>query len=96
MYAYSSVAGAVVQKISAFAWDPDFICSTNQSQNTLTDEITSDGARPIISKCSFHSSANRSVVVIGYNLLGETQGFTVGRGQSCFLFYNGNNPHNIE
>jgi hypothetical protein len=63
--------------VVAFAWDPGFTCSTKQHTSPIKTQINADAGRPIIAHCSFHSSANRSVVVIGYNLLRETQGFTV-------------------
>ncbi|CAG2249031.1 unnamed protein product [Mytilus edulis] len=72
-----SATGAAVQKVMAFAYDPEFTCTTKSQTVPLVEEISTDSGRPIISNCSFHSSANRSVVVIGYNLDGETQGFQV-------------------
>lgn len=72
-----SATGAAVQKVMAFAYDPEFTCTTKSQTVPLVEEIQTDSGRPIISNCSFHSSANRSVVVIGYNLDGETQGFQV-------------------
>lgn len=70
-------AGASTQKIVSQAWDPSFTCRTKNQTTPLRNQIEADKSRPIISHCSFHSSSNRSVVVIGYNLDGETQGFTV-------------------
>ncbi|XP_045196918.2 uncharacterized protein LOC123551787 [Mercenaria mercenaria] len=70
-------AGSSVQKAIAFAWDPGFTCRTKARPTSLRNQIDTDAGRPIISHCSFHSSFNRSVVVIGYNLMGETQGFTI-------------------
>ncbi|XP_052809288.1 uncharacterized protein LOC128237744 [Mya arenaria] len=70
-------AGTAVQKIVSLAWDPSFTCTTKDHPYPLRSQIVSDMGRPIISRCFFHSSFNRSVVVIGYNLEGETQGFTV-------------------
>ncbi|OWF50948.1 uncharacterized protein LOC110449847 [Mizuhopecten yessoensis] len=71
-------AGAVfVQKVSVSAWNPDFTCIPKNSSSTLAQQVYNDAGRPIIANCSFHSQYNRSVVVIGFNLLGETQGFTV-------------------
>lgn len=72
-----SVAGARVQKIISFAWDADYTCTTQQYPTRLTDEILSDLQRPIIANCSFHSYQNLSVVLLGFNLEGETQAFTV-------------------
>ncbi|CAC5369975.1 unnamed protein product [Mytilus coruscus] len=72
-----SATGAAVQKVMAFAYDPEFTCTTKSQTAPLVEEISTDSGRPIISNCSFHSSANKSVVVIGYNLEGETQGFQV-------------------
>ncbi|KAL5009525.1 hypothetical protein ScPMuIL_011830 [Solemya velum] len=70
----SSAAG---QKVVSFAWDPGFTCTSASENRTLADEIRGDLQRPILANCSFHSSDNRSVVVLGYKLQGETQGFTV-------------------
>lgn len=70
-------AGSAVQKVVAFAWDPSLTCNTRQHTSPVKNQIHADSSRPIISQCFFHSSSNRSVVVIGYNLLQETQGFTV-------------------
>ena len=66
-----------VQRVAGLAWDPCFTCRTEQHASPLAYQIKNDMNRPIIAKCFFHSSSNRSVVVIGYNLEGETQGFTV-------------------
>ncbi|XP_033741122.1 uncharacterized protein LOC117327965 [Pecten maximus] len=71
-------AGAVfVQKVAVSTWDPYFTCTPKNSSSTLAQQVYNDAGRPIITHCSFHSQYNRSVVVIGFNLLGETQGFTV-------------------
>ncbi|XP_060067521.1 uncharacterized protein LOC132547737 [Ylistrum balloti] len=71
-------AGAVfVQKVSVSSWDPNFTCMPKNSSSTLAQQVYNDAGRPIITRCSFHSQYNRSVVVIGFNLLGETQGFSV-------------------
>ncbi|KAJ8315524.1 hypothetical protein KUTeg_007674 [Tegillarca granosa] len=70
-------AGTTSQKIVSFAWDPDFTCTTEAHNGSLAVQIRSDSDRPIIADCFFHSPSNKSVVVIGYNLEGETQGFTV-------------------
>ena len=72
-----TAASSNVQKVASFAWDPCFTCKTATYVTPLALQIKNDMNRPIIARCSFHSSANRSVVVIGYNLEGETQGFTV-------------------
>ena len=66
-----------VQKVASLAWDPCFTCRTAQHASPLAYQIKQDMNRPVIAKCFFHSNFNRSVVVIGYNLEGETQGFTV-------------------
>jgi hypothetical protein len=70
-------AGTSAQKIVASAWDPSFTCRTQSHGTPLINQINADEGRPIIAHCSFHSSFNRSVVVIGFNLAAETQGFTV-------------------
>ncbi|XP_045206607.2 uncharacterized protein LOC123558822 [Mercenaria mercenaria] len=70
-------AGSSVQKVVAFAWDPSFTCKTKAHHTPLRNLIVADSERPIIAHCSFHSSFNRSVVVMGYNLMRETQGFTI-------------------
>lgn len=72
-----SVAGAKVQKIISFAWDADYTCKTRQYQQSLNEEILQDLGRPIVANCSFHSYQNLSLVLLGYNLEGETQAFTV-------------------
>ncbi|XP_071113546.1 uncharacterized protein [Haliotis cracherodii] len=72
-----TAAGASPKKIISFAWDSDFTCTTEQYKSSLEAEIRHDSSRPIIANCSFHSKNNLSVVVIGYNLEGETQGFVV-------------------
>lgn len=72
-----TVAGADVQKIISFAWDSDYLCVTRKYNESLAAQIMADKGRPIISNCSFHSAYNLSVVVLGYNLNGETQSFTV-------------------
>ena len=66
-----------VQKVASLAFDPGFTCRTNKHPSPLVFQIKQDKTRPIIAKCFFHSNFNRSVVVIGYNLEAETQGFTV-------------------
>ncbi|KAL3881306.1 hypothetical protein ACJMK2_027759 [Sinanodonta woodiana] len=72
-----NAAGAAISKVAAFAWDPGFTCGTKGDKSNLASEIMNNINNPMISHCAFHSSFNRSVVVIGYNLEGETQGFTV-------------------
>ena len=72
-----TAAGAAVQKVMAFAYDPEFTCTTKSDKSPLFEEIIRDFGKPIISNCSFHSSFNRSVVLIGYNFDGLTQAFTV-------------------
>ncbi|KAH9508215.1 hypothetical protein Btru_055040 [Bulinus truncatus] len=72
-----SVAGAMVQKIISFAWDSDYICKTEKYDTSLNEEIMQDLQRPIIANCSFRSYQNLSVVILGFNLDGETQAFTV-------------------
>ncbi|KAK3577440.1 hypothetical protein CHS0354_032291 [Potamilus streckersoni] len=72
-----NAAGAAISKVTAFAWDPGFTCGTKRDKSNLAIEIINNINNPIISHCSFHSSFNRSVVVIGYNLEGETQGFMI-------------------
>ncbi|KAK3097383.1 hypothetical protein FSP39_009155 [Pinctada imbricata] len=66
---------AKVQGAVAFSWDPDFTCTTKTHRNSLAEEIKTDAGRPIIADCFLHSPENRSVVVLGYGLTGETQGF---------------------
>nr|KAG5704981.1 hypothetical protein BaRGS_022823 [Batillaria attramentaria] len=70
-----TAASVRVQKVISFAWDPDYTCSTNQYRTSLAQDIRAQFGRPMIASCSFHSPANRSVVVIGYNLEGMQQGF---------------------
>ena len=69
--------GVFGEKVTAFAWDPCFTCKTNNISTSLSNQVKGDMNRPIIASCSFHSAFNRSVVVIGYNLLAETQAFKV-------------------
>ncbi|XP_013395100.1 uncharacterized protein LOC106162369 [Lingula anatina] len=78
-----AAGGVSVQKIAAIAWDSLFTC-TNQG-SSLAQQISDDNERPILSYCNFHSNWNQSVVVIGFNLLAETQGF-----QLYYLDYNDN------
>ncbi|XP_069126924.1 uncharacterized protein [Argopecten irradians] len=71
-------AGAVyVQKVAVSDWDPYFTCIPKNTSSTLAQQVYHDAGRPIITHCSFHNQYNRSVVVIGFNLLGLTQGFNV-------------------
>lgn len=65
-----TVAGGKVQKVISFAWDSDFTCTTRQYNSSLAAQIRADASRPILVNCSFHSPANRSIVVIGHGLLG--------------------------
>ncbi|XP_064618051.1 uncharacterized protein LOC135482131 [Liolophura sinensis] len=87
-----TVAGADVQKIISFSWDADYLCVTRKYNKSLASEIIADKERPIISNCSFHSPYNLSVVVLGYNLDGETQSFkikwtdTSGRNRTDTLY----------
>ena len=69
--------GTTVQKVVSSAWDPSFTCTTMNHSSALTNQIVADTKRPIIAHCGFHSRFNRSVVVIGYDLEQETQGFMV-------------------
>ncbi|KAK7494594.1 hypothetical protein BaRGS_00014247 [Batillaria attramentaria] len=86
-----AAASVRVQKVISFAWDPDYTCSTNQYRTSLAQDIRAQSGRPMIASCSFHSPANRSVVVIGYNLEGMQQGFEVnwpsgGKRQKSSLY----------
>ena len=72
-----TAAGSRPQKIITFAWDSDYICTTKKYHGTLAGEIRRDNNRPIISECRWHNANNMSVVVLGYNLLAETQAFEV-------------------
>lgn len=69
--------GFTVHKVVCFSWDPFFTCTTKRSKTTLFDAILNDYGRPMMLDCRFHSSANRSVVILGINLLALQQGFTV-------------------
>ena len=70
-------AGFTVHKVVAFSWDPYFTCTTKNIRSSLADAILNDDDRPLMVDCRFHSSANRSVVILGINLLALQQGFTV-------------------
>lgn len=70
-------AGFTVHKVVAFSWDPYFTCTTRKSNNSLAEAIQNDHGRPIMVDCRFHSSFNRSVVILGINLLALQQGFNV-------------------
>lgn len=74
---------AVVRKVVAFSWDPDFTCTTHKHNITLSEQIVQDAKRSIIFECRFHSSQNRSVVTIGINLMGS--GFHVSTTQQNYL-----------
>ncbi|XP_076466898.1 uncharacterized protein LOC143298095 isoform X2 [Babylonia areolata] len=80
-----SAASVRVQKVAAMAWDPDLTCTTRRyPAASLAAQIRTSARNPLIAGCSFHSPANRSVVVIGYNLEGMGQSFEVNwpaRGQ---------------
>jgi len=70
--------GAMVQKVTAFAWDPLFTCK--EEGRSLAEQIKIDYHRPIISECRFHSPSNQSIVVIGFNIDGPlTEPFQVSR-----------------
>lgn len=62
---------AHVRKVIAFSWDPDFTCTTQKHNHTLSEQIVLDAMRPVIVECRFHSSQNRSVVAIGINTMGS-------------------------
>lgn len=72
-----TVASARVQKVISFAWDSDYTCTTQQYKSSLAADIRATFGQPIIANCSFHSPANKSIVVIGYNLLGIQQAYQV-------------------
>lgn len=63
-----SDVGALVRKVTAFAWDPLFTCRNSSSNESLADEIQRAYATPIISDCRFHSEQNQSIVVMGFNI----------------------------
>ena len=77
-------AGATAKKVISFAWDSNFVCTTNQHKYSLASEIISNYKQPIISNCSFHNSLNLSVVIIGYSLAGMYDEFTVRSVTSIF------------
>ncbi|XP_070188813.1 uncharacterized protein [Littorina saxatilis] len=62
------VASVRVQKVISFAWDSDFTCTTKQYKSSLAAQIRATYGKPIVVHCSFHSPANWSIVVKGYNL----------------------------
>ncbi|XP_070188815.1 uncharacterized protein [Littorina saxatilis] len=62
------VASVQVQKVISFAWDSDFTCTTKQYKSSLAAQIRATYGKPIVVDCSFHSPANWSIVVKGYNL----------------------------
>ena len=69
--------GAMVSKVTAFAWDPLFTCS-QKGRASLSQQIQQDWQRPIISECGFHSPQNLSIVVKGFHIDGPlTQPFQV-------------------
>ncbi|XP_041350900.1 uncharacterized protein LOC121369889 [Gigantopelta aegis] len=70
-------AGSTAKKVISFAWDSDFVCTTNQHKYSLASEIIDNYNQPIISNCSFHNSFNLSVVIIGYSLVGMYDQFTI-------------------
>ena len=72
-----TVASAKVQKVISFAWDSDYTCTTRRYKVSLAAAIRAEADRPMIANCSYHSPANKSIVVIGYNLQGLQQGFQV-------------------
>ena len=72
-----NVAGAQPEKIISFAWDSDFTCTSKENSWSLAQDILQDGNRPIIADCGWNSPQDKTAVVIGYNLLGLTQAFTV-------------------
>ncbi|KAL8611492.1 hypothetical protein ACOMHN_014547 [Nucella lapillus] len=57
------VASARIQKVIAFAWDADFTCTTRDYPVSLATQIRTQDTRPLIAACSFHSPANRSIVI---------------------------------
>lgn len=65
--AIAAVSSTAVNRISAFAWDPLFICKEGGDMS-LVEEILANPGQPIISECRLHSQTNRSIVLIGYNL----------------------------
>ena len=79
---------ANVQKVITFAWDADYTCVTHQYPRPLAAEVLEDGraGKPIIANCSWHSPYNMSIVILGYNLAGETQQFHVSDGSSRILY----------
>ncbi|KAH3727093.1 hypothetical protein DPMN_053019 [Dreissena polymorpha] len=72
-----TAAGTAPQKVVAMAWDPSFTCVTDSQPAPLRTQVRADMGRPVIAHCSMHSSFNRSVVVIGYNLDGLQQMYTI-------------------
>ena len=79
--------GATVKGAMAFSFDPYYTCTTAVDKIALREEIRSDANRPIVVGCFLHSAFNRSVVVIGFNLEGETQGFQVSMFYFNFPWY---------
>ncbi|XP_062601762.1 uncharacterized protein LOC134263434 [Saccostrea cucullata] len=72
-----SHGGFAVHKVVAFSWDPNFTCRTKRLKNSLADAILNDYGRPMVVDCRFHSSFNRSVVILGVNLLALQQSFKI-------------------
>ena len=68
-----------------FAWDSDFACTPeHQDNNRSLSNIILDTAEQtsIIANCSFHSKANMSIVLIGFNMAG---GYNVSEERRMFL-----------
>nr|KAG5710941.1 hypothetical protein BaRGS_013675 [Batillaria attramentaria] len=76
-----TAASVRVQKVISFAWDSDYTCTTNQYRWSLAQEIRADLDKEIIASCSFHSPANKSIVLIGYNVGGHVEVNWPARGK---------------
>lgn len=62
-------AGSLVKKVTAYAWDPFFTCTTSQDKTALADQIGKEMNKSIDGECSFLDPPNNlTIAMTGFNL----------------------------
>ncbi len=77
-----TVAGSRSNKIISFAWDSDWTCTTANYPISLSDEVSNDFSRPILSQCGWNTANDSHINVLGYNLDAKGLLFKVGSNRA--------------
>lgn len=61
--------GSMVQKVTAYAWDPLFTCTTSGDKKSLAQQITANSNQSVAGECSFvDPPGNLTIAMTGFNI----------------------------